>query len=334
VKWVFVALPIGVLLTLLFYYDHNVSSLTAQAKQFPLTKPAGFHWDFFLLGCTCFVGGIIGIPLPNGLVPQAPVHTDSCTDYRDVLKKTKEHDDEPDAEEWQHNKKVVEAVSVKEQRISHILMALALIGTMTGPLLTVLHTMPRGLFSGVFFVVGWGSIGGNGIMGNIIYIMTERRFVDPAEPRLKLKKLRIAYYIFFQAFGVLSSVAISQTIAAIGFPVIIISLIPLRWCILPRIFTEEELLVLDEPTASADVVLASMGGQPTRPEVALAEKKRHQRNADGEQGGASTSGFSESNSDMKSRDGWKDEEEREIESEKERKRTEQGIQPTEWTGHD
>jgi hypothetical protein len=164
--------------------------------------------------------------------------------------------------------------------------------------------------------------------------MTERRFVDPAEPRLKLKKLRIAYYIFFQAFGVLSSVAISQTIAAIGFPVIIISLIPLRWCILPRIFTEEELLVLDEPTASADVVLASMGGQPTRPEVALAEKKRHQRNADGEQGGASTSGFSESNSDMKSRDGWKDEEEREIESEKERKRTEQGIQPTEWTGHD
>jgi len=85
VKWVFVALPIGILLTLLFYYDHNVSSLTAQAKQFPLKKPAGFHWDFFLLGCTSFIAGIIGIPLPNGLVPQVscavslpvPV-TDSC----------------------------------------------------------------------------------------------------------------------------------------------------------------------------------------------------------------------------------------------------------------
>ncbi len=48
----------------------NVSSLTAQAKQFPLKKPGGFHWDFFLLGCTSFVAGIIGIPLPNGLVPQ------------------------------------------------------------------------------------------------------------------------------------------------------------------------------------------------------------------------------------------------------------------------
>jgi hypothetical protein len=51
-------------------YSQNVSSLTAQARQFPLKKPAGFHWDFFLLGCTTFISGIIGIPFPNGLVPQ------------------------------------------------------------------------------------------------------------------------------------------------------------------------------------------------------------------------------------------------------------------------
>lgn len=31
---------------LLFYFDHNVSSLMAQARQYPVTKPAGFHWDF------------------------------------------------------------------------------------------------------------------------------------------------------------------------------------------------------------------------------------------------------------------------------------------------
>lgn len=49
---------------------------------------------------------------------------------------------------------VVRAVSVVEQRISHFLMGLLLIGTMTGPLLVVLHTMPDALFSGVFFVVG------------------------------------------------------------------------------------------------------------------------------------------------------------------------------------
>ena len=72
VKWVFVALPIGILLTLLFYYDHNVSSLTAQAKHFPLTKPAGFHWDFFLLGITCILSGIIGLLPPQWPGPASP----------------------------------------------------------------------------------------------------------------------------------------------------------------------------------------------------------------------------------------------------------------------
>ena len=44
-------------------------------------KPAGFHWDFFLLGWTGTAAGLLGVPLPNGFVPQAPVHTDSLTDY-------------------------------------------------------------------------------------------------------------------------------------------------------------------------------------------------------------------------------------------------------------
>ncbi|KAK5167957.1 uncharacterized protein LTR77_006524 [Saxophila tyrrhenica] len=335
VKWVFVALPIGILLTLLFYYDHNVSSLTAQAKQFPLTKPAGFHWDFFLLGVTCFIAGIIGIPLPNGLVPQAPVHTDSCTVYEDKLKITKEKadDDVPEAEWEQHNRKIVEAVSVKEQRVSHWLMALALIGTMTGPLLDMLHTMPRSLFSGVFFVVGSGSVFSGGLPNNVYYLFTEKKFVDPGDPRLKIKKSRIALYISFQWFGVLSSVAISQTIAAIGFPVIIVSLIPLRWIIMPRIFTEEELLILDAPTAEAAVVLASMGGQPTRPEVAMAEAKRRAQNGDGEEGNASSStGFS-GNEGMRSRGGFKDNEEKEIESEEARREREEGGHSTLDTRH-
>lgn len=46
------------------------------------------------------------------------------------------------------------AIEVKEQRVSHFVMGLALFGMMTGPLLIVLHTIPRGLFAGVFAVVG------------------------------------------------------------------------------------------------------------------------------------------------------------------------------------
>lgn len=49
---VFLAIPFAVLLTILFYFDHNVSALITQGTEFPLRKPAGFHWDFFLLGVT------------------------------------------------------------------------------------------------------------------------------------------------------------------------------------------------------------------------------------------------------------------------------------------
>ena len=126
----------------------NQSSVAAQAKQFPLKKPGGFHWDFFLLGCTSFIAGIIGIPLPNGLVPQAPVHTDSLTVYVDELQIIRTTD------RRQIRRKGVKADSVVEQRVSHFLMGLAIIGTMTGPLLVVLNLIPEALFAGVFFVVG------------------------------------------------------------------------------------------------------------------------------------------------------------------------------------
>ncbi|CAI4210498.1 unnamed protein product [Parascedosporium putredinis] len=71
------AAPFAILLTILFWFDHNVSSLIAQGTEFPLRKPAGFHWDLFLLGLTTGVAGILGLPFPNGLIPQAPFHTES-----------------------------------------------------------------------------------------------------------------------------------------------------------------------------------------------------------------------------------------------------------------
>lgn len=278
-KWVFVALPIGILLTLLFYYDHNISSITAQARSFPLKKPAGFHWDFFLLGITCFVGGILGLPLPNGLVPQAPVHTDSVTDYKDTLHKYRE---EEDGTTIDGRRKTIDPVSVSEQRVSHFLMGLGLIGMMTGPLLVVLRTMPRCLFSGVFFVVGFPGIAGNGITSNVRFLLSERRFVPPNEPRLGLRRDKIALFDAGRVLAVALSVGISQTIAAIGFPIIILALIPLRWKLYPRWFSAHELSVLDAPTADADVVLASVGGRPTMPEVRLERERAARRNVGGE----------------------------------------------------
>ncbi|PWY85491.1 hypothetical protein BO83DRAFT_443305 [Aspergillus eucalypticola CBS 122712] len=236
-KWIFAALPFGFLVMLLFYYDHNVSSLGAQSRQYPLKKPAGFHWDFFLLGCTTFIAGITGIPMPNGLVPQG-------TELRHPI---------------------TTPTVVIEQRISHFLMGLAIIGTMTGPLLIVLHTMPAAVFAGVFFIVGWGSIESNGMLQKIIFLLREDRFI-PRNKRLpRVPKRKIVLYVMCQVVGVATCVAISQTIAAIGFPILIIGLIPFRVWVMPRWFGAEELGVLDGLTADGEAVLCSLGGPPRFP---------------------------------------------------------------------
>ncbi|KAH8428476.1 anion exchange family protein [Aspergillus melleus] len=261
VKWVFAALPFGFLVMLLFYYDHNVSSLGAQARQFPLKKPAGFHWDFFLLGCTTFLAGITGIPMPNGLVPQAPVHTDSLTIYETSLAIIPTSEGEGS----ELRRPITKATAVVEQRISHFLMGLAIIGTMTGPLLIVLHTMPAAVFAGVFFIVGWGSIESNGILKKLVFLARENRFIQRDEPLLRVRKRGIWVYVACQVLGVAACVAVSMTVAAIGFPILITAMIPFRVYIIPKWFSQSELDILDDLTANNTAVLASLGGPPRFP---------------------------------------------------------------------
>ena len=64
----------------------------AQGTAFPLRKPPGFHYDFFLLGITTFIAGLLGLPAPNGLIPQAPIHTTSLLIMGHPEKKDVEED--------------------------------------------------------------------------------------------------------------------------------------------------------------------------------------------------------------------------------------------------
>ena len=45
-----------------------------------------------------------------------------------------------------------------------------------------------------------------------------------------------------------------------------LALIPLRWKVLPKLFTAKEFRIMDAPTANNVVVLASLGGKPRSPE--------------------------------------------------------------------
>ena len=56
----------GIIVTLLLWFDHNISALISHRKQ--MKRGLSFNWDFFLLGLAIGVCGILGIPPNYGLV--------------------------------------------------------------------------------------------------------------------------------------------------------------------------------------------------------------------------------------------------------------------------
>ncbi|KAH3982437.1 hypothetical protein HBH52_078320 [Parastagonospora nodorum] len=248
---VFLAIPFAVLLTILFWFDHNVSSLIAQGTEFPLRKPAGFHWDIFLLGTTTGVAGLLGIPFPNGLIPQAPFHTTSLC----VTRTVSDSDDEANKG---HTRRVVD--HVVEQRVSNLAQGLLTLGTMSGPLLIVLHLIPQAVLAGLFFVMGIQALEANGITAKLVFLAKDKHLTSRLDPLNQIERRWVIWaFVGLELVGFGATFAITQTIAAIGFPVFIFLYIPMRTFLMPRFLTKKELGILDAPTASP-FTMESVGG--------------------------------------------------------------------------
>ncbi|KIJ54700.1 hypothetical protein M422DRAFT_24604 [Sphaerobolus stellatus SS14] len=327
-KWIGIAFPFGVVLWVLFFFDHNVSSLISQGSNFPLRKPPGFHYDFFLLGITTFIAGLIGVPAPNGLIPQAPIHTQSLV----VLGRRPKEDDIPPQspnekqkakertpprsstptsekqgentttgirefdpsrsitvtpgptrppspppsltraktdpntyathtleEGYNHSKDEV-PIAVVEQRVSNLAQGALCVVLLTGPFLHVLGLIPKGVLAGLFWYMGLDALSTNPITKRILFLIQDPTLRAPDDPMHKVRKSRIILILLVELVGFGATIAIVQTVAAIGFPVIIMLLVPIRVLLIPRLpFTPEELSLLDGPTASP-FTMASVGG--------------------------------------------------------------------------
>ncbi|KAG1834170.1 HCO3 transporter family-domain-containing protein [Suillus variegatus] len=278
-KWVGIALPFGIILWILFFFDHNVSSLIAQGSQFPLRKPPGFHYDFFLLGITTFIAGLIGLPAPNGLIPQAPIHTTSLLVMGKPSQKDIDEEEQitkPSSQSgYDSNPGTVikmekssdysvgqrEApIAVVEQRVSNLAQGSLCLVLLTGPFLHILGLVPRAVLAGLFWFMGADALKGNGITIKLLYLIRDKTLTSPDDPLRKVRKSRLLMFVTIQLVAFGATFVLTQSIAALGFPVIILLLVPLRAYIIPRLpFTQEELSILDGPTASP-FTMESVGG--------------------------------------------------------------------------
>lgn len=149
-RWIFAAIIPGLIITILFFFDHEVSSIICTIKRYRTKKPTGFAWDIVLLGTTTALCGILGIPPANGLLPQAPLHSESLLhiEQEDIVP---ELGDRKDANN-QDNRQVY------EQRWSHFLHAGAILVFVSPPFQHVLGLTPTSVLAGLFMFMGEQSL--------------------------------------------------------------------------------------------------------------------------------------------------------------------------------
>ena len=162
VAGIFGALFPAFMLYLLFFIDHNISSILTQSPKFNLKKPPAFHWDFFVLGLTIVPCAIMGLPPGSGLIPQAPLHTRALATRKVVV------------DENTGIKKEV-TVHVEEQRWSALLQASMMFLALA--LFTVISTIPKGALFGVFLYLGVGAMHGNEVWAHfsLNFVLAKKR---------------------------------------------------------------------------------------------------------------------------------------------------------------
>lgn len=243
----------GLILTTLFFFDVEVSTICATLSRYNVRKPGGYAWDVFLLGLTTGLCGILGIPPANGLLPQAPLHSESLLHVEEV-------EDPVDG-----SPKTI--TTVHEQRWSHLLHAIGIFAFVSPPLMKVLGLTPTSVLAGLFLYMGEQSLSVNPILFRVFHILTyvvAPRFswcsgflLRCCRPSSELPPLPqgvrgywgIHMYTLLQVVVTVGIFAITFTPAAPAFPVIIVLLVPIRLKVMNRWWSRETLNRESPPAA-------------------------------------------------------------------------------------
>ncbi|EFN58890.1 hypothetical protein CHLNCDRAFT_20008, partial [Chlorella variabilis] len=226
-RWIAAAAIPAVLITILFFFDHNVSSQLAQQPEFGLRKPPAYHYDFFLLGLMTLLCGLLGLPPVNGVLPQAPMHTRA-------LARCMAEGGPSDS---------VVAMHVLEQRLSGLLQSLG-VGVCLATM-PAIRQMPTAALWGYFAFMALESLPGSQLWDRTLLLLT-----DPARRPQLLERGHAPYLetVPFRQAELLSFLRTEagraswvQDAAWVGvgfilFPVPIMLLVPLRQYAMPRCF--------------------------------------------------------------------------------------------------
>jgi len=234
VGWAFAAIIPGAIITCLFFFDHEISSIICTLDRYNIKKPTGYALDIALLGVTTAICGILGIPPANGLIPQAPLHSESLLHTPKGQR----------AEIIEPTRQTIYPQTVYEQRWSHFLHAAVILVFISPPLQHVLGLTPTSVLAGLFLFMGEQSLAVNPILYRVADLLTPPSEL-PALPKSIKSRWSVHAYTFSQIVLTVVIFIVTLTVAGPAFPLILIALVPLRLTLMKRIWSRHVLRYVD-----------------------------------------------------------------------------------------
>eukprot|EP00457_Paulinella_chromatophora_P001155 gb/GEZN01001157.1/.p1 GENE.gb/GEZN01001157.1/~~gb/GEZN01001157.1/.p1 ORF type:complete len:668 (-),score=71.98 gb/GEZN01001157.1/:637-2640(-) len=258
------ALP-GLFGTALIFMDQQITGVLINSPTNGLKKPPGYHLDLLICAGVILLCSLLGFPWMVGATVRSIAHEQSLTRYEVTAKSVEykktvqspppEKDEEAAGVSTSDAGKAPQTLvmamgkivpkTVLEQRVSslgvHILIGLvAFFGR------KAMSYIPLPVLYGIFLYMGVTATNGNQLVDRCLILLMDSG-MRPNEPYvLHCSYWVIAKFTFIQLASIVVLILIQRSSIAIVFPLLTISLVPLRWSLARfRIFTPKELELLD-----------------------------------------------------------------------------------------
>ncbi|XP_011918407.1 PREDICTED: anion exchange protein 3-like [Cercocebus atys] len=230
--WMMVAAAVPALLVLiLIFMETQITALIVSQKARRLLKGSGFHLDLLLIGSLGGLCGLFGLPWLTAATVRSVTHVNALTVMRTAIAPG----DKPQIQE------------VREQRVTGVLIA-SLVG-LSIVMGAVLRRIPLAVLFGIFLYMGVTSLSGIQLSQRLLLILMPAKH-HPEQPYVtKVKTWRMHLFTCIQLGCIALLWVVKSTAASLAFPFLLLLTVPLRHCLLPRLFQDRELQALDSEDA-------------------------------------------------------------------------------------
>lgn len=220
----------ALLLTSLCFMDQNISVRVVNNPDNKLKKGTAYNIDMVALGLITTVLSIFGLPWMCGATVQSMNHVKALTSMKfDEVK----------------NEVVVD--EVVETRMTGFIIHALIAGTIL--VLPILRYVPIPVVSGIFLFLGRKLMTGNAFLRRIMDAFAEKKRLPPDHAINVLGRKKMNIFTITQILCLATLWMFKQNSAtAIFFPSVIGMLMVIRSFILPRFFSEKELIALGDPS--------------------------------------------------------------------------------------